>query len=84
MAVYPKQTFMPLDPRSEAIVTEAQILCSLDPQTYRLKLDRNGHQLVGHLPRKLSNLADTLCPGDRVRIEMSPYDLEKAKIVKKK
>ena len=40
----------------------------------------NGKLVVGHLPRRLSHLADSLSSGARVVLEMTPYDFEKARI----
>ena len=40
----------------------------------------NGKLVVAHLPRRLAALADSLSPGDRVVLEMTPYDFEKARI----
>lgn len=40
----------------------------------------NGKLVIGHLPRRLRHLADSLHPGDRVALEMTPYDFEKARI----
>ncbi len=41
----------------------------------------NGKVVTGHFPRRLVSLADELGPGDRVHLEMTPYDFEKARIV---
>lgn len=41
----------------------------------------NGKLVVAHLPRRLADLADSLSTGDRVVLEMTPYDFEKARIV---
>ena len=40
----------------------------------------NGKVVTGHLPRRLTALAGELGPGDRVHLEMTPYDFEKARI----
>lgn len=40
----------------------------------------NGKIVVGHLPRRETGLADSLSPGTKVVLEMTPYDMEKARI----
>lgn len=47
--------------------------------TYLVELP-NGKVVTGHLPRRLSGLADELPVGTRVLLEMTPYDFEKARI----
>lgn len=69
----------------ESIITEARILTRLESDNckFHLELPRNGHQILGHLPRKRNHLASQLVPGDTVRIEMTPFDLNKGKILQK-
>lgn len=57
------------------IVTEA-----LPSATFRIQLD-NGHQLLGHLAGKMRMNRIRLLPGDKVLMEMTPYDLTKGRIV---
>lgn len=65
------------------ITTEAIVIDGFGESKYLLELPGNGHQLVGHLPLRLSSLVDDLRIGDGLRIEMTPYDLNKGKIIKK-
>ncbi|MFP6882351.1 MAG: translation initiation factor IF-1 [Roseibacillus sp.] len=53
---------------------------AIPDRVFRVELP-NGKLVVGHLPRRLSDLAVRLTPGDRVELEMTPYDFEKARIV---
>jgi translation initiation factor IF-1 len=46
---------------------------------FRVELP-NGKPIVGYLPRKRAELAPSLPPGTQVRLEMTPYDFEKARI----
>jgi translation initiation factor IF-1 len=41
----------------------------------------NGHRLLGHVPRRWQQVALELRPGDRVSLEMSPFDFSKGRIV---
>lgn len=47
---------------------------------YRVKLD-NGHEVLAHISGKMRKFFIKITTGDKVTIEMSPYDLEKGRIV---
>lgn len=47
---------------------------------FRVELD-NGHQVLAHISGKMRKRFIRLIPGDRVKMEMSPYDMNKARIV---
>jgi len=47
---------------------------------FRITLD-NGHEILGHLSGKMRMNRIRLLPGDRVKMEMTPYDLTKGRIV---
>lgn len=46
---------------------------------FRVELD-NGHEVLTHLSGKMRQNFIKICPGDRVKLEMSPYDLSKGRI----
>ncbi|MFH1111626.1 MAG: translation initiation factor IF-1 [Patescibacteria group bacterium] len=52
----------------------------LPAATFKVTLD-NGHTVLGHLAGKMRMYRIRLLPGDRVRAEMTPYDLTKARII---
>jgi translation initiation factor IF-1 len=58
----------------DGIVNEA-----LANAMFRVELD-NGHELLAHLSGKIRQNFIKICPGDRVKVEMSPYDLTKGRI----
>ena len=58
----------------DGIVTEA-----LSNAMFRVKLD-NGHIVTAHISGKMRMFYIRLLPGDKVNLEMSPYDLTKARI----
>ena len=60
--------------RAEGVVIEA-----LPGTQFRVKLD-NGHVVLAYLSGKMRKHFVRLTVGDRVRLEMSPYDLTKARI----
>jgi translation initiation factor IF-1 len=65
----------------EAPIQTVGVIREILPRgVYRVELP-NGKLVVGHLPRRLAALAAQLAPTHRVDLEMTPYDLEKARIV---
>jgi translation initiation factor IF-1 len=63
----------------EHITLEGRILTVLAGTMFRVELD-NKHVVLAHISGKMRKRFIRLTPGDRVRIEMSPYDLNKARI----
>lgn len=61
--------------KQEGIVTDA-----LPNAQFRVKLN-NGHQILGMLSGKMRKFFIKILPGDRVDVEISPYDLSKGRIV---
>lgn len=47
---------------------------------FRVELE-NGHQVLAHLAGKMRRFRIRVLPGDRVRVEVSPYDLDRGRIV---
>ncbi len=68
-------------PRSkeDAIVLEGQASEALKGGHFRILLD-NGHPVLGHLSGKMRKNRIRVLPGDRVQVEVSPYDLSRARI----
>jgi translation initiation factor IF-1 len=64
----------------EPIVLEGNILTVLPGTMFRVELD-NKHQVLAHISGKMRKRFIRLTVGDRVKLEMSPYDLQKARIV---
>jgi translation initiation factor IF-1 len=64
----------------EKVEFEGEIMESLPSLKFRVKLD-NGHEVLGHLAGKMRRYRIRVLPGDRVRVEVSPYDLSKGRIV---
>ena len=52
----------------------------LPATTFRITLD-NGHEILGHLSGKMRMNRIRIIPGDRVKVEMTPYDLTKGRVV---
>ena len=64
----------------ENIEVEGKITTVLPGTMFRVELD-NKHQVLAHISGKMRKHFVRLTVGDRVRLEMSPYDLDKARIV---
>jgi translation initiation factor IF-1 len=64
----------------EPIEVEGRIMSVLAGTMFRVELD-NKHQVLAHISGKMRKRFIRLTTGDRVKMEMSPYDMEKARIV---
>jgi translation initiation factor IF-1 len=47
---------------------------------FRVTLDTNGHQVLGHISGKMRKHYIRILPGDKVTVELSPYDLTRGRI----
>ena len=63
----------------EPIEVEGTVSTVLPGTMFRVRLD-NGHEILTHLSGKMRKHFVRLTAGDRVRLEMSPFDLTKARI----
>lgn len=68
--------------KKDVIRMEGEVVESHPGATFRVKLD-SGHEVLGHISGKMRVHYIRLLPGDRVIIEMSPYDLTKGRIVQR-
>ena len=59
---------------------EGEIIESLRNRMFRIRLD-NGHEMVGYASGKMKRYRIRMMLGDRVRVEVSPYDLNRGRIV---
>jgi translation initiation factor IF-1 len=66
--------------KEESILTEGVVVDVLPGTMFRLKLS-NGHIVLGHISGKMRKNFIRIVPGDRVSVEISPYDLSKARII---
>jgi len=63
----------------KAIEVEGKIITVLPGTMFRVQLD-NGHMVLAHISGKLRKHFIKIAAGDKVKMEMSPYDLDKARI----
>jgi len=69
-----------LKQKEEAIELDGVISAVLAGTMFRVKL-KNGHEVLAHISGKMRKRFIRLVIGDNVKIEMSPYDMDKARIV---
>ncbi|MEX0773180.1 MAG: translation initiation factor IF-1 [Balneolales bacterium] len=65
--------------KQEPIKQEGTILEALPNAQFRVELE-NGHELLAHVSGKMRMFYIKILPGDKVTVEMSPYDLSKGRI----
>ena len=65
--------------KQAAIEQDGTIVEALSNAMFRVELD-NGHVVIAHISGKMRMHYIKLRPGDKVKLEMSPYDLSKARI----
>ena len=65
--------------KEDKIQAEAEVVDALPNAMFRVKLE-NGHQVLAHLAGKMRMHYIRIVPGDRVTVEISPYDLTKGRI----
>ena len=66
--------------KEEAIEVEGLVKEALPNVMFRVEL-KNGHIILAHMSGRMSQNHIKIVPGDRVKIEMSPYDLTKGRII---
>jgi translation initiation factor IF-1 len=66
--------------KEEKIEMEGEIVEALRNRMFKVRLD-NGHETLGYTSGKMKRFRIRMLLGDRVRIELSPYDLERGRIV---
>ncbi len=66
-------------PKEEAIEVEGTVLEPLPNAMFRVEL-ANGHKVLAHISGKMRMNFIRILPGDRVKVELSPYDLSRGRI----
>ncbi len=65
--------------KEEAIEVEGKVIEPLPNAMFRVELD-NGHVILAHISGKMRKYYIRILPGDRVTVELSPYDLTRGRI----
>jgi translation initiation factor IF-1 len=64
----------------EKLIVDAEVTESLPNLLFRVQLE-NGHEVLAHLAGKMRRFRIRINPGDKVRVELSTYDLNRGRIV---
>ena len=65
--------------KQDVIEVEGKVLEALPNAMFKVKLE-NGHEILAHISGKIRKNFIRILPGDRVKVEMTPYDLSKGRI----
>lgn len=65
--------------KEDVIEVEGTVVETLPNTNFKVKLE-NGHELLAHISGKLRMNYIKILPGDKVKLELSPYDLSKGRI----
>jgi translation initiation factor IF-1 len=66
-------------PKEDAIEVEGTVVEPLPNAMFRVELE-NGHKVLAHVSGKMRMNFIRILPGDRVKVELSPYDLTRGRI----
>ena len=66
-------------PKEDAIVLEGTVVEPLPNAMFRVELE-NGHKVLAHISGKMRMHYIRILPGDRVQVELTPYDLTRGRI----
>ena len=69
-------------PKDDSIEVEGRVLEPLPNAMFQVQLE-NGHKILAHISGKMRMNFIKVLPGDRVTVELSPYDLTRGRIVKR-
>ena len=66
--------------KEDVIQMQGEVIETLPNATFKVKLE-SGHEVIGHISGKMRMHYIRILPGDSVTVEMTPYDLTRARIV---
>ena len=66
--------------KEDVIEVEGTVVESLPNTNFKVELE-NGHQILAHISGKLRMNYIIILPGDKVKVELSPYDLSRGRII---
>ena len=66
--------------KEEAVVVDAVITQALPNTMFEVELE-NGHKFIAYAAGRMRRFRIRMTPGDRIRVELSPYDLNRGRIV---
>lgn len=66
--------------KEDVIEVEGTVVEALPNTNFKVELE-NGHQILAHISGKLRMNYIKILPGDKVKVELSPYDLSRGRII---
>ena len=78
LAAPTRRTILPKQ-KEDAIVMEGTVLEPLPNAMFKVELE-NGHKVLAHISGKMRMHYIRILPGDRVQVELTPYDLQRGRI----
>ena len=66
--------------KQDVLELEGEIIEALPNAMFQVRLE-NGHEVLGHISGKMRMNYIKILPGDKVTLELSPYDLSKGRII---
>ena len=66
--------------KEDVIEVEGTVIEALPNTNFKVELE-NGHQILAHISGKLRMNYIKILPGDKVKVELSPYDLSRGRII---
>jgi translation initiation factor IF-1 len=68
------------DPKEQAVVMDAVVSLALPNAMFEVEVE-GGHKLIAYAAGRMRRYFIRITPGDRIRVELSPYDLTRGRIV---
>jgi len=66
--------------KEDTIEMQGEVVETLPNATFRVELE-NGHEVIAHISGKMRKNYIRILPGDRVTVELTPYDLNRGRII---
>jgi translation initiation factor IF-1 len=67
-------------PKDKAVELEGVVTEALANTRFRVQLTESGHMVIAHVAGRMRKNFIRIVPGDKVRVEVSPYDIDKGRI----
>ncbi len=67
--------------KEEPIEVEGKVIETLPNAMFRVELEDNGHMVLAHISGKMRMHYIRILPGDKVTVELSPYDLTRGRVI---
>lgn len=67
-------------PKEEKITLDGEVTESLPNARFMVKLDDNGQEIMAYVSGRMRKFFIRILPGDKVKVELSPYDMTKGRI----